>query len=219
MVLAYSLLLVAACFVPSFARSGDARELALAGAAHGTGSAEPADARVRAWTRAPDTALPYSRRLLSSSGHGGSDGDGMIWVGKPTADWRDAFGNLNYEGAADGSPGGGSVRAVTERGVRMWRVHKPAADRRAEVRGAAGWRPRLGETYYVGWRWRLRSMLPRDARVGAGVTVFQWKAYRDAPTGGRHDVHQNYPFALRCAPLDNAISPGLLHADGVVSVA
>ena len=148
------------------------------------GGGDPADRKLR-------------RPAADQSGVSGK----LLWEGTPSDDWSSVFDNLNYEGAEAGSPGHGSVEAATdERGARMWRVSKTAGDKRAEIRGAAGWRQRQGETYYVGWRWRVEAEEPQRAALDEGVTVFQWKAYEeDIDGGGRSEqVEQNYPLAMEC---------------------
>ena len=40
--------------------------------------------------------------------------------------------------------------------LQAWRVAKPAEDKRAEIRGAAGYQQRVGEELYIGWHWRIQ---------------------------------------------------------------
>ena len=95
------------------------------------------------------------------------------------------FNNLNFEGAERHSKGQGHVKAVRDKaGKKIWRVYKPDCDKRAEIRGAEGYHQREGETYYIGWRWRMRQPNVKTN----GVTVFQWKAYGNDT--------QNYPFCM-----------------------
>lgn len=143
----------------------------------------------------PQVPLRTGRRLLGAHGGGG----GLLWNGDPTNNWRDVFDNLNFSTETNKFRGSGTIRAFTERGLRMWRVHKPVGDKRAETRGAAGFSPTLGKTYYIGWRWRVTTRAPENSDLQGGVNVFQWKAYETARNGrSRKPVDQNYPFAMAC---------------------
>ena len=63
-----------------------------------------------------------------------------------------------------------------------WQFDKAAPDLRAEAHGAAGFNPASGNTYYLGWVFKVNSTVSDNA-------VFQWKAY-----GGT--LEQNYPLVI-----------------------
>ena len=122
----------------------------------------------------------------------------LLWYGDPDKG-RDIFNNLNFEGAKRHSPGSGSILpAVDPIHGKIWRVSKPAADKRAEIRGATGFSYHVGKggcmkqgvPYYLGWRYKFT--MP-DKQTG-GWACFQWKsyAYKDLP--GRSE--QNYPLHM-----------------------
>ncbi|MEY2880265.1 MAG: hypothetical protein RLZZ15_2645, partial [Verrucomicrobiota bacterium] len=87
----------------------------------------------------------------------------LQWYGDP-AKGRAVFDNLNFEGAERHSPGTGTILPATDpvHGP-IWRVHKPAADKRAEIRGAKDWSfhegkggvMQQGVTYFIGWRYKF----------------------------------------------------------------
>ena len=55
----------------------------------------------------------------------------LLWHGDP-AKGRAVFDNLNFEGAERHSPGTGTIAPATDPVYGpIWRVHKPAADKRA----------------------------------------------------------------------------------------
>lgn len=123
---------------------------------------------------------------------------GLVWEGDP-AKGRTVFNNLNFEGAERHSPGTGSILPVQDpaRGP-IWRVIKPAADKRAEIRGATGWSYHTGKggtmeqgrPYYLGWSYRF-SMTAPTAKSWA---CFQWKSYPDPANPS--SFTQNYPFTM-----------------------
>ncbi|MEO7598207.1 MAG: hypothetical protein ABIV50_04705, partial [Opitutus sp.] len=68
--------------------------------------------------------------------------------------------------------GHGTIQPATDPGYGpIWRVHKPADDKRAEIRGAAGWSfhegkggiMKEGVTYYLGWRYKFELNGPVKA--------------------------------------------------------
>jgi hypothetical protein len=71
------------------------------------------------------------------------------------------------------STNGSSVTTVTDPifGT-VWQFYKAVNDLRCEAHGANGINPAIGQTYYIGWRSKLR-MTP-TANLNA---IFQWKAY------------------------------------------
>jgi hypothetical protein len=122
----------------------------------------------------------------------------LQWYGDP-AKGTAVFDNLNYEGAERYSKGSGSITPATDPVYGpIWRVHKPAADKRAEIRGAKGWSfhtgkggvMKEGEVYYIGWRYKFTL----SEINGKGWACFQWKSYPD-PTNMLKNT-QNYPFTM-----------------------
>ena len=68
----------------------------------------------------------------------------LQWYGDP-AKGREIFNNLNFEGAERHSPGSGTILPATDPvHGKIWRVHKPALDKRAESRGARFFTDRAG---------------------------------------------------------------------------
>jgi len=122
----------------------------------------------------------------------------LQWYGDPDKG-RVVFNNLNFEGAERHSPGTGTILPATDPVYgKIWRVHKPAADKRAEIRGAAGWSYHEGKggvmqqgvTYYLGWRYKF--VLPENKN--GGWACFQWKSYPDP--GQPETFTQNYPLTM-----------------------
>ena len=122
----------------------------------------------------------------------------LLWYGDP-AKGRAVFDNLNFEGAERHSPGTGTITpAVDPVYGPIWRVHKPAADKRAEIRGAKGWSFHEGKggvmqpgvTYYIGWRYKFTL----SEITGKGWACFQWKSYPDPKNPA--SFTQNYPFTM-----------------------
>jgi hypothetical protein len=83
-----------------------------------------------------------------------------------------------------GSQNGSSLTRVSDatEGT-VWKFHKVAADRRAEVKGAAGITITRGQTYYIGWRFKMGSTHDNNS-------IFQWKSYGSPMT-------QNYPVVIK----------------------
>ncbi len=124
----------------------------------------------------------------------------ILWRGVPDGG-RAVFNNLNFEGAERHSPGSGTILPATDPvHGKIWRVHKPAADKRAEIRGAAGWSFHGGKggimqqdvTYYLGWRYKFELNGP--VKNGWSCACFQWKAYDDPQNPSLST--QNYPFTM-----------------------
>ncbi len=122
----------------------------------------------------------------------------LQWFGDPSKG-RAIFDNLNFEGGERHSPGTGSVRPDKDPEYgKIWKVIKPATDKRAEIRGATGWSGHKGkggvmkqdETYYLGWRYRFE--MP-DRKTGAWA-CFQWKSYEVPGKDG--EFNQNYPILM-----------------------
>lgn len=122
----------------------------------------------------------------------------VLWEGDPSKG-RKVFNNLNFEGGERHSRGSGTILPAKDRvHGEIWRVHKPAADKRAEIRGAAGWSDHQGKgglmkqevTCYLGWRYKFA--MPRKTKKS--WACFQWKSYPDPrnPDG----YNQNYPFVM-----------------------
>ena len=121
-----------------------------------------------------------------------------LWHGDPEKG-RAIFNNLNFEGAERHSAGTGTILPATDPlHGKIWRVHKPAADKRAEIRGAAGWSfhegkggtMRPGTTYFIGWRYKFTLPAP----TAKGWACFQWKSYPDP--AHPETFTQNYPFTM-----------------------
>lgn len=131
---------------------------------------------------------PHHPPTHQQNGGGGGNAHlppGVLWRGAPCDNWRTTFDNMNFEGAEKHSKGGGYIcTAHDPQHGRVWRVGKPAPDKRAEIRGAKGWREKVGDTYYLGWRWKFGCA---ERELGH-ITVFQWKSYGDHT--------QNYPFCM-----------------------
>jgi len=122
----------------------------------------------------------------------------LQWYGDPDKG-RGIFNNLNFEGAQRHSPGSGTILPATDPIYgKIWRVHKPAPDKRAEIRGAAGWSfhqgkggiMKQGVPYYIGWRYKFE--MP-DKRTD-GWACFQWKSYPDPDNPDSY--MQNYPLHM-----------------------
>ena len=73
------------------------------------------------------------------------------------------------------------ITDATEGGV--WKFHKDDLDRRSEAKGAAGVTITRGQTYYIGWRFKLSSTRNNNS-------IFQWKAYGSP-------MVQNYPIVIK----------------------
>lgn len=122
----------------------------------------------------------------------------VLWEGDPDLG-RAVFDNLNFEGAERHSPGSGTILpAVDPVHGKIWRVFKPKADKRSEIRGAKGWSYHEGEggsmeqgvPYYIGWRYKFTMEAPTEK----SWACFQWKSYPDP--ANPESFTQNYPFTM-----------------------
>src|SRR5260370_966161 len=90
--------------------------------------------------------------------------------------WPGGFQNLNIQdsgGTYQGnpSPNGSFVQTVNDPTYgSIWQFYKDDNDRRCEAHGAAGFDPAIGDTYYIGWGFKLSSTVNNNA-------IFQWKSY------------------------------------------
>ena len=111
----------------------------------------------------------------------------LIWTGSPSQG-TSVFKVLNLEDAnkdsePNPSPNGSSIATSSDPLYGPdWQFDKAAPDLRAEAHGAAGFNPASGNTYYLGWVFKVNSTVSDNA-------VFQWKAY-----GGT--LEQNYPLVI-----------------------
>ncbi|MFC1761775.1 heparin lyase I family protein [Planctomycetota bacterium] len=122
----------------------------------------------------------------------------LLWYGDP-ARGRAVFNNLNFEGTQRYGKGSGTILpAVDPVHGPIWRVYKPAPDRRAEIRGATGFSHHVGkggvvkegETYYLGWRYKFNM----PEKKMKGWACFQWKSY---PEPNQPDSRtQEYPVLM-----------------------
>ena len=88
---------------------------------------------------------------------------GLQWYGDP-AKGRAIFNNLNLEGAERHSPGTGTILPATDPAHgKIWRVHKPEADKRAEIGGAAG------RSYHEGKGGIMQQGVPYYLRIGTDL--------------------------------------------------
>ncbi len=114
----------------------------------------------------------------------------VIWTGNPPN--TDVFKLLNLEDSSGSeqknpSANGSSITSISDPTYGSdWQFYKAAADKRAEAHGAAGFDPAIGDTYYIGWRFKVNSTVTDNA-------VFQWKAY--GVTGDT--LNQNFPIVLK----------------------
>ena len=122
----------------------------------------------------------------------------LQWYGDPDKGTI-VFNNLNFEGGEKHSKGSGTIKPANDAIYgKIWRVYKPAADRRAEIRGAAGWSyhegkggsMKQGVPYYLGWRYKFT--MP-DKETG-NWACFQWKSYPDPKNSD--SFLQNYPLNM-----------------------
>ena len=96
---------------------------------------------------------------------------GDIWYGDPNKPWRDVFVNFNREDNGGTNPT--LISTTDPQHGKIWRVHKPAGAKRAEISRAKGYNQREGETIYIGWRWKIDIA---NANPTNGFAVFQWKS-------------------------------------------
>src|ERR1700722_15464951 len=99
----------------------------------------------------------------------------LIWSGNP-ADGTGVFKLLNLENAdkveePNPSPNGSSITTTSDPVYGPeFQFFKSAPDLRAEAHGADGFTAAVGQTYFIGWRFKVNSTVNDNA-------VFQWKAY------------------------------------------
>lgn len=114
----------------------------------------------------------------------------LLWDGAASGG-TSVFKQIQFQDAAGnyGSTNGSSVTAVTDatEGT-VWKIHKDDLDRRCEALGAAGVVPSVGQTYFVGFKFKL-PQTPAAGQTGSVFTMMQWK------TAGTPNT-QNYPFLL-----------------------
>jgi hypothetical protein len=100
----------------------------------------------------------------------------LIWNGSASGG-TSVFGNLNLEGGA-------TVTVVNDSTYgQIFDFYKPSGSGRCEAHGASGFDAAKGSTYYIGWGFKLTSLVDNNA-------IFQWKAYGSP-------MVQNYPLVLK----------------------
>ncbi|WP_256011731.1 polysaccharide lyase [Desertivirga xinjiangensis] len=83
--------------------------------------------------------------------------------------------DMSYSGSSP-SPNGSYLKSEADASEgTVWHVRKAPLDRRAEARGATGVNVAVGNTYYIGFRFKL-GQVPTSGD-GTYHVVFQWKAY------------------------------------------
>lgn len=96
-----------------------------------------------------------------------------------------SFGSTEFQDMSGnyGSSNGSSISNVSDPTYgTVLRFRKVAADRRAEVKGADGVTIADGQTYFVGFRFKVNNLNNLNS-------IFQWKSY------GNHQ--QNFPFIIK----------------------
>ena len=112
----------------------------------------------------------------------------LIWYGDPSTGLS-VFKQINIQDANDNnqgnpSPNGSSAKVVSDPTYgQVFQFYKAVNDRRCEAHGANGFNPATGNTYYIGWRFKLNSLVNDNA-------IFQWKSYGSP-------MYQDYPFVLK----------------------
>lgn len=112
----------------------------------------------------------------------------LIWNGSASLGLG-VFKNLNIQdsgGTYQGnpSPNGSFVQVVDDPTYgSIWQFYKDDNDRRSEAHGAAGFNPAIGDTYYIGWGFKLTSTVNNNA-------IFQWKSYGSP-------MVQNFPLVIK----------------------
>jgi len=112
----------------------------------------------------------------------------LIWYGDPSTGLS-VFKEINIQAADDTnepnpSPNGSSASVVSDPTYgQVFQFYKAVNDRRCEAHGASGFNAATGNTYYIGWRFKLNSLVDDNA-------VFQWKSYGSP-------MYQDYPFVLK----------------------
>ena len=101
------------------------------------------------------------------------------------------------------SPNGSLISVVSDPTYGQdFQFEKAADDMRAEAHGAAGFDPAIGDTYYIGWRFKVNSTVTDNA-------VFQWKAYGSSGS----TLNQNFPVVLKFVDGDlelHYFAPGVI---------
>jgi len=119
---------------------------------------------------------------------GGTAQASLIWNGS-AGGGLGVFKNINIQDSSDNyvsnpSPNGSYVKAVNDATYgTIWDFYKDNNDRRSEAHGATGFNPSIGNTYYIGWGFKLSSTVNDNA-------IFQWKSYGSP-------MVQNYPLVLK----------------------
>ncbi len=112
----------------------------------------------------------------------------LIWDGN-ASNGAGVFKVLNLEDKSgvsqpNPSPNGSSVTVVTDGSEgQVFKFDKAVNDRRCEAHGAKNFNPAIGSTYYIGWRFKLSSLVDDNA-------VFQWKSYGSP-------MVQNFPLVIK----------------------
>lgn len=121
---------------------------------------------------------------MALSAHAQSIWDADPWTGVSVfklLNIQDPAGNLQ----PNPSPNGSSVTIVdnpTYGGA--FQFYKAALDTRCEAHGASGLNPVIGNTYYIGWSFKISSTVTNNA-------IFQWKSYGSP-------IYQGFPIVLKC---------------------
>lgn len=117
---------------------------------------------------------------------------GLLWSG-PASSGTSVFKGLDLQSndltyaTTNPSPNGSYVAAATDGAEgTVWHFHKDSADRRVEARGAAGVTITVGQTYYIGYKFKL-AKAPAWNEAGGYHAIMQWKTY-GTPN------NQNYPL-------------------------
>jgi len=122
-------------------------------------------------------AAACATALLAGAAHAS-----VIWSATSTSSFKsleeqDCDGNYH-------SDNGSSVTIVNDATHgSVFKFHKVSTDRRCEAKGASGVTITRGQTYYIGWRFKLSSTVNDNS-------IFQWKAYGSPMT-------QNYPIVIK----------------------
>jgi hypothetical protein len=124
------------------------------------------------------SAFKFAAALLSALALGGTAAASVTW----SATSLSSFKSLE-EQDNDGNYHSDNGSSATEPTNNEFKFHKVPDDRRCEAKGASGVTINQGQTYYIGWRFKLSNTVNNNS-------IFQWKAYGSPMT-------QNYPFVLK----------------------
>src|SRR5581483_348700 len=86
----------------------------------------------------------------------------LIWSANPSQG-TGVFKNLDIEDSGNvyqgnPSPNGSSITTFNDSTYgSSWQFYKAVNDKRCEAHGASGFNPATGNTYYIGWRFKLNS--------------------------------------------------------------